>query len=90
MQRLLHIYCIKQHFSTAVMQPKNGLPFYFSCLIFGTRFSKGVLEFFKVFKNRVSRIRENTQGKYLNGYCQQYYEMVVRNFSSPYWSIPGT
>ena len=26
---------------------------------------------------RVPRIRENYQGKYLNGYCNQYYEMVI-------------
>jgi len=28
-------------------------------------------------ENRVLRIRENYQGKYLNGYCKQYYEMVI-------------
>jgi len=28
-------------------------------------------------ENRVPRIRENYQGEYLNGYCNQYYKMVI-------------
>jgi len=28
-------------------------------------------------ENRVPGIRENYQGKYLDGYCNQYYEMVI-------------
>jgi len=30
-------------------------------------------------ENRVPRIRERYQGRYLNGYCNQYYEMVAIN-----------
>jgi len=30
-------------------------------------------------ENGVPRIRENHQGKYVNGYCNQYYEMVKKD-----------